>query len=334
MKIYYDARWIGDHGIGRFARVLDQRLDLPHLMIEGSPSSPFEPLRLLLVMLLRTSKNVCVFSPGYNAPLLLVRPYVFTILDLNHIDRAENSNFFKRLYYRLVMRRAARKAFRVLTISRFSRQRIIDWSGVDPMRIVNVSCGVDSCYNANVDPYKPGYPYLLCVSNRKSHKNEPRVLAAFGRAVINSDIRLIFTGQATDVLLDICCQYGVADRVVFVGRVPETDLPGLYRGALALVFPSLYEGFGLPVIEAMACGTPVLTSNTTSLPEVAGDAALLVDPLSVDQITLGVERLCTDAVLRAVLIERGLRQATKFNWEGVCDKVSATLHELHTSRQA
>lgn len=332
LKIFFDARWIGDHGIGRFARILDQHLGFPHLRIGGAPSSPFDPLRLLLAILFRTPRGACVFSPGYNAPLLVVRPYVFTILDLNHIDRPENSSPLKRLYYRFIMRRAARNAFRVLTISRFSLQRIVDWAGVDPQRVVNVGCGVDSCYHPGVQPYAPGFPYLLCVSNRKAHKNEPRVVEAFAQAVINPDIRLIFTGQANDVLLDLCRQYGVVDRVVFVGRVPEEDLPSLYRGALALVFPSLYEGFGLPVIEAMACGTPVLTSNTTSLPEVAGDAALLVDPLSVKEISAGIERMCTDNVLRETLQRKGFLQAARFPWSEVTAKVKAVLNDLENSR--
>lgn len=327
LTIFFDARWIGDHGIGRFARVLDQQLGLPHLPIEGSPSSPLDPLRLLLAMLL-TPKGTCVFSPGFNAPLFVVRPYVFTILDLNHIDRPENSNVFKRLYYRFVMRRAARNAFRVLTISDFSHGRIVDWAGVDPHRVVNVGCGVDSRYRPDVQPYAPGYPYLLCVSNRKAHKNEPRIVEAFARATISPDIRLVFTGHATEALLDLCHKFGVEQRVVFVGRVPEADLPGLYRGALAVVFPSLYEGFGLPVIESMACGTPVLTSNTTSLPEVAGDAALLVDPSSVTEISEGISRLCGDNALRETLQRRGFLQAAKFPWDAVAAKVQAVLNEL------
>jgi glycosyltransferase involved in cell wall biosynthesis len=326
--IFFDSRWIGNHGIGRFARVLDERLGLKHLAIGGSPSSPFDPLRLLFAMLFRTPKKAGVFSPGYNAPLFIVRPYVFSIMDLNHIDRPENSNFLKRLYYRFIMRRAARGAFRVLTISQFSMRRIVDWADVDPSRVNNVGCGVDACYHPDVPPYSPGYRYLLCVSNRKGHKNEPRVLEAFAKAAINPDIRLIFTGHANDVLASRCRQYGCEDRVVFVGRVAEEELPSLYRGAVALVFPSLYEGFGLPVVEAMACGTPVLTSNTTSLPEVAGDAALLVDPLSVDEIAAGIERLCTDIALRENLQRKGLLQAARFSWSDVAARVESVLAGL------
>lgn len=333
MKIYFDTRWIGDHGIGRFARELDQRLGLPHLRIGGSPASPFEPLRMLFVLLFRTHVGEFVFSPGYNAPLFLVRPYVITIMDLNHIDRPENSNPFKRLYYRFILRRCARNAFRVLTISQFSRQRIIDWAGIAPQCVVNVGCGVNACYQPNVEPYNPGYSYLLCVSNRKVHKNERRVMEAFARAGIDSAIKLVFTGYADDAIQKLCRHYDVENRIVFTGRVSEADLPGLYRGAIALVFPSLYEGFGLPAIEAMACGTPVLTSNTTSLPEVSGDAALLVDPLSIKEIAEGIERLCIDKALREDLRERGLRRAAIFSWDDVVLRVKAVLDELESCRK-
>jgi len=332
LNIFFDARWIGDHGIGRFARELDQRLRLPHLRIGGSPSSPFDPIRLLYAMWFSTAKAECVFSPGFNSPLFFVRQYIFTIHDLNHIDRAENSGFFKRLYYRLIMRRACHKAYCVLTVSEFSRQRIIAWAGIEPSRVISVGNGVDESYRPEVQPYAPGYDYLLCVSNRKAHKNEPRVLEAFARANIDPAIHLIFTGLANETLLNLCRQYGVETRVVFAGRVPENDLPSLYRGAVALVFPSLYEGFGLPVIEAMACGTPVLTSNTTSLPEVAGNAALLVDPLSVDEISEGIEQICTNNDLREMLQQKGLLQAAQYSWGKVVDKVGVVLKELENGR--
>jgi len=110
-------------------------------------------------------------------------------------------------------------------------------------------------------------------------------------------------------------QSGLTNRIFFVGPVAEGDLPALYGGALAFVFPSLYEGFGLPVLEAMACGTPAACSNVSSLPEVASDAALLFDPLDVESIALTLRRLVTDADLRADLRERGLRRAAHFSWE-------------------
>lgn len=327
MNIYFDHRWSGDHGIGRVSRMLDERLQLPHLDISGKPSSPLDPLRLLRSMI-NLPENSAVLSPGYNAPLFMARPYVFIIHDLNHIDRPENSSFLKRLYYRMIVRRACRHASSVLTVSEFSRQRIISWAQVPAERVVNIGNGVDDRYNPDVAPYKPGYRYLLCVGNRKAHKNEAMVLSAFARAQLDPAIGLIFTGQASEQLHMLCRQLGVEKRVVFMGRVPEENMPGLYRGALALIFPSLYEGFGLPLIEAMACGTPVLTSNAAALPEVAGDAAILVDPLSQEQVSAGIERLCSDMALRDALIDRGIRQARKFSWDAVAGIVQKVLADL------
>lgn len=324
MKIYFDIRWSGNHGIGRVSRVLEERLKLEYLEVSGNPASPFDPMRLLLAMLKLPSKCL-VFNPGYNAPFFLVRPYIFIIHDLNHIDRPENSNFLKKLYYRLVMRRACKSAFKVLTVSEFSRQRIIDWADVPESHVVNIGNGVDDSFSPTTPPFSPGYEYLLCVSNRKPHKNEKRLLVAFSQASIDVTIRIVFTGKATESLLQLCENLQIKDRVVFLGFIPDSCLPGLYRGALALLFPSLYEGFGLPVVEAMACGTPVVTSKTTSLPEVAGDAALLVDPLNTDEITQALERIVNDAALRAELTEKGLARARQFTWDDVVDKVKHVL---------
>jgi glycosyltransferase involved in cell wall biosynthesis len=120
----------------------------------------------------------------------------------------------------------------------------------------------------------------------------------------------------------------LAQRAHFAGHVAESLLPALYRGATALLFPSLYEGFGLPVVEAFACGLPVITSNTTSLPEVAGKAALLVDPLSVDDMAQAITRVVTDQILRATLRERGLVRAALFQWPLVVGRVQAVLRAV------
>lgn len=328
MKIYFDARWIGDHGIGRFARVVQQNFKMESIALIGKPTSALDPLRLLFFSLFKTRKNDCIFSPGFNAPLFFFRKFIFTVHDLNHVDRSENSSFLKRLYYSLILKRACRKAFRILTVSEFSRRRIADWAGVDIGRIVNVGNGVDASYNIDVTPYAPGYSYLLCISNRKDHKNEPRILEAFAQAQTDQTIHLVFTGRENAAMLALCDHFQVRQRVIFLGRVAEEDLPGLYRGAIALIFPSLYEGFGLPLIEAMACGTPVLTSTTTCLPEIAGDAAILVDPLSVTQIAAGIAQLCSNPALRANLREKGLQQGTKYSWDETVRKIDLVLKLL------
>jgi len=324
---FIDFRWAGDHGIGRVTRALDSRLNLTHLNIDGNPSSPLEPLRLFIAMT-KLHKDTVVFSPGYNVPLFVVRPYIFIIHDLNHIDRSENSNLMKKIYYYFIMRRACHKAFRVLTVSEFSRQRIISWAHVPDDRVVNIGNGVDASYCPNVIPCTPGYPYLLCVGNRKAHKNEARVLDAFVKSEIDSDIRLVFTGNPSEELMNMCKKLNICDRIIFIGHINEKDMPGLYRGAIALVFPSLYEGFGLPVVEAMACGTPVITSKTTSLPEVAGDAALLVEPTSIDEIMIAIEQVCKDTSLRQELSEKGLKRVKMFHWDDVAHKAKNVLNQI------
>ncbi|MGA2171358.1 MAG: glycosyltransferase family 1 protein [Terracidiphilus sp.] len=321
--IYADQRWIGGHGIGRFARHVLGGLDYCPVPLASHPAAPFDPWWLARALGNLTYHDL-FFSPGYNSPLFCAAPFVFTIHDLNHIDRPENSSPFKRVYYATVLKRACYRAAKILTVSEFSRARIIEWSGVPPEKVVNVRLGVDPEYHPGVAPYELPFPYLLCVSNRKRHKNEFRTVEAFARASLAAGIRLVFTGNPTPELFDCIEHNHVARRVHFVGMVPDAQLPSLYRSAEALVFASLYEGFGLPVLEAMACGTPVVTSNIGALQEVAGNAALLVDPTSMDQIATAMQLLVSDTSLRLQLREKGLAQAAQFSWAST----TARVHEL------
>jgi glycosyltransferase involved in cell wall biosynthesis len=222
------------------------------------------------------------------------------------------------------MKRACHRAARILTVSEFTRGQIIKWSGVPAEKVVNVGCGVDSAYQPEGEVYGLPFPYLLCVSNRKRHKNEFRLVEAFAKAGIDRQIHLVFTGKTTEDLARWIERQNVKSRVDFVGVVAESKMPSLYRGAKALVFPSLYEGFGLPVVEALACGIPVVTSNITAMPEVAGSAALLVDPISVEQIEMAVEKIVTDASVGEQFREKGVARAAQFSWESTRTRV----HEL------
>jgi glycosyltransferase involved in cell wall biosynthesis len=134
-------------------------------------------------------------------------------------------------------------------------------------------------------------------------------------------MHLVFTGGPTAELTDCIEHLHITQRVYFAGVVRETELPSLYRGAEALVFPSLYEGFGLPILEAMGCGTPVVTANVTAMPEVAGGAALLVDPTSVEQIARAMEQIVSDTTLRRQLRHKGLTRAAEFSWASTAARV-------------
>lgn len=326
LMIYADQRWIGNHGIGRFARHVLAGLNYRPVSLAGNPADPFDSW--VLAQALRSlDGHDFFFSPGYNTPLFCEAPFAFVIHDLSHIHCPENSSLFIRIYYATVMKRACCRAARILTVSEFTRQEILEWSGLPSERVVNVGCGVDEKYKPGEQSYGLPFPYLLCVSNRKRHKNEFRLIEAFAKASMGSEVHLVLTGEPTLELAKQIAANKMSSRVDFVGLVPDSKLPALYGGAEAMVFPSLYEGFGLPVLEAMACGTPVVTANTTAMPEVAGGAALLVSPTSVEQIAIGIERILSDKALRQELKHRGLRRAKEFSWERTATRV----HELLTS---
>jgi len=318
--IYADQRWIGDHGIGRFARHVLADLDYRPVALGGHPAAPLDAWRLARA-LSGLTRNDLFFSPGYNSPLFCTSPFVFTIHDLSHIYCPENSGPLIRLYYATVMKRACERALSILTVSEFTRMQIVEWSGVSAEKVFNVGCGVDPTYRPAENCHGLQFPYLLCVSNRKRHKNELRVVEAFAKADLPTGIHLVFTGGPTAELADRIERFQITQRVYFAGVVPETKLPSLYRCAEALVFPSLYEGFGLPILEAMGCGTPVVTANVTAMPEVAGGAALLVDPTSVEQIARAMGQIVSDTTLRQQLRNKGLTRSAEFSWASTAARV-------------
>jgi glycosyltransferase involved in cell wall biosynthesis len=324
--IYADQRWIGHHGIGRFARNVLADLDYRSISLSSNPAAPLDAWHLARALAKTTSADL-FFSPGYNTPLFCPAQFVFAIHDLSHVYCPENSSPLIRLYYATVMKRACHRAVKILTVSEFTRTQIAQWSGVSPSKIRNVSCGVDLIYRPGAEVYGLPFPYLLSVSNRKRHKNEFRMVAAFAKADLDPRIHLVFTGEPDAALTGCIKQHNVAQRVDFLGVVAEEKLPSLYRGAEGLMFISLYEGFGLPLLEAMACGTPTITSKVTAMPETAGGAALLVDPTSIEQMSEAIAQLVGDRGLRAQLRENGLRRASQFSWMSTRSKVHQVLEE-------
>ncbi|MBV6821023.1 glycosyltransferase family 4 protein [Rahnella sp. PD12R] len=327
VKILYDARWIGEHGIGRFANEVFERNN-GFIKIKSN-LKPTSPLDVVFITLYLAFNKGVYFSPGYNCPFLFLNRSIITIHDLNHIDIDHNSSFMKKLYYEWIMKRACRKSLKVLTVSNFSKKRICEWSGIESSKVIVVGNGVsDEFAHAKESEKNDQEEYILVVSNRKKHKNESRILSAFGKAAIPQSVKLVFTGNSTGEIEKEIESKGLQGRIVFKGRVENNELARLYQNSLFLLFPSLYEGFGLPVIEAMSSGTAVITSNTTSLPEVAGDAALLVDPESIEEISGAINNLYFNKNIRDELIEKGLKQAKKYSWATTSDKIKCFLNEL------
>jgi glycosyltransferase involved in cell wall biosynthesis len=323
--IHYDPRWSGPHGIGRFSDEVIARLpDARPLRAGVRKLSPLDPLATTLaVMGLRAG---VYFTPGFNPPLRCPVPFVFCIHDLIHLRFAAESTPARRAYYRLVVRPAARRAARVLTVSAHARGEILDWTGLPPERVEIVGNGVADAFRPDGPRHAPGYAYFLFVGRREPHKNVEGLLAAYAASHCRTAARLLFTGEPDAATQAAVRRHGLDAQVAYTGALTDEALAAHYRGALALAFPSLYEGFGIPIAEAMACGTPVLTSAATAIPETTGeDNALVVDPRHSEAIAAGLDRLAEDAALRAQLRERGLRRAGAFSWTRVAEKVADAL---------
>jgi glycosyltransferase involved in cell wall biosynthesis len=324
-QILADARWFGAHGIGRFAHNVLSRL--PHCIQLNSgprPLSLVDPLWLSYQIL--TRRPSVFFSPGFNPPALSTTPIVITIHDLAHIRVPAFATRSRRLYYELLVKPASNRAYRVVTVSEYSRREILKWTGLPEGSVVNVGNGVDPMFQPHGPRHEPGFPYILYVGAIRPHKNLSRLLSAFER--INCpDLHLILTGDKSPEIAAQVSGRKIESKVHFLGCVKDEDLPALYRGAICLILPSLIEGFGLPPVEAMACGTPVIVSHTTALPEVVGDAGLLVDPFEIDDIAAGMRRMLDDPDLREYFREAGLQRARLFCWDCVAQKVQRVVEE-------
>jgi glycosyltransferase involved in cell wall biosynthesis len=307
-----------------------------------------------------------LFIPAHVVPLgvpLRGLCTVVTVHDLGYLHVPDAHTRAQRLYLRLSTAWSARVAWRVIAISAATRDDLARFAGVPIEKVAVVHHGVaprfrpverpetvaavlrrygvvaDLQNRRTAEPPNRGAgmegipPYFLYVGTVQPRKNLVRLIEAYASLVHlqrPSPIpQLAIAGKRgwlTEAIERRTSELGVADQVRFTGYVADDDLPALLSGALAFVFPSLYEGFGMPVLEAMACGTPVLTSTTSALPEVAGDAALLVDPDSTAAIAAGLAQLTGDPALRDDLSARGRARAATFTWDSCADRTLAVLH--------
>lgn len=326
MRILADGRWSGNNGIGRVSAEILARLKNTDIITEGPKPLSFKNIFWLPAHLRQLKKSYDVFYiPGFMPVLSSPLPFVFSIYDLIHLYYPGRAAFLKKGFYNTYIKYGARKAHKIITTSEYSKKTIVEWANINPEKVVVITCGVSRDFAPEGRRYAPGYPYLLHVGNTKPHKNVPRLLKAFSTARIDKHIRLVLMGKPTNELNDLIQSLHLQERVVFSGILNEAELAEYYRGALAVLFPSLYEGFGLPVLEGMASGVPVLTSDATSLPEVAGDAAILIDPYRTESIADGIETIIHDTALRKTLIEKGLERAALFTWDKGASEVQDAL---------
>jgi glycosyltransferase involved in cell wall biosynthesis len=291
----------------------------------------------------RFGAEVALSMPGYIHPDVAALPNVLIVPDIQHEYHPEFFPLHELAERRRTYTASAKRAVHICAISEFTRQTLIERLGIPPDRVTTTYPAADPVFQPDsprrhdsfrvVEKYglKSG-EYLLFPGNTWPHKNHRsavqalRVLSeAYGLEPV-----LVCTGSpkaAHDELRAQIRDLRLVGRVRFLGYCPMEDMPGLYEGAAALVFPSLFEGFGIPLLEAMWCDCPVVCSNLASLPEIAGDAALLVDPGSPEALAHAVSRVLTDGELRRALIERGRRRVEHFSWARFVSEVVRILRE-------
>lgn len=276
-----------------------------------------------------------LWSPCNTGPISVSRQVV-TIHDASTLDHPEWFSSQFAALYRLLLPSLAKAVTKIITVSEFSKDRLISGTSVQPDKIVVVYNGVDPRFRP-VDPDRITSlreklalhkVYILVVGSLEPRKNLRRLLEAWKQVASEfRHIELVVAGRMDPRLYRNTGFTELPPGVRQIGYVDDGDLPALYSGALAFVYPSIYEGFGLPILEAMACGTPVITSNNTSLVEIASGAAELVDPFEAESIAGGIHTVVSDASCRESLIQKGLQRASMFTWEKAAEETWGVLEE-------
>lgn len=291
------------------------------------------PIYTLLEQLLipRASRHCDLLHiPHFNAPLLHRGPLIVSIMDLIHLKSPAYRRKWSTFVYAWPMLHAvARKADHIVTVSDFSKNQIIETLRVPESKVTVIPCGVGKEFTAGLSRTECRrltsslgipFPFILYVGNLKPHKNVKTLLLAFaqmrkGRKMPHSLVLVANDERWKPAIVQECLKLGIAEAIVFAPQVSQSWLPFVYGAADLLVMPSMIEGFGLPVVEAMACGTPVVASSAASLPEVGGEAVLYFDPHSVEELAAQMERLLQSEELQASLSNSGIRRAKQFSWE-------------------
>lgn len=287
----------------------------------------WQRLRIPLPVELVTGPVDIFYSPDFVLPPSRARYKFLTVHDFSYVRVPECHYPGNLLYLNSAVPRAVKQADLILADSNSTKNDLVEIYRVPPERIRTLYSGVERNFRPVTDvnesarvraKYNLTRPFILSVGTLEPRKNYQRLIQAFAQMGAGPDCELLIAGGKGwlfDPILAAPARFGVSERVRFLGFVPDEDLPALYSLTRLFVYPSLYEGFGLPVLEAMVCGAPTVTANNSSLPEVAGDACLLVDARNVDELTTTMEKGLVQEELRQTMREKGFAQAKKFSWE-------------------
>jgi glycosyltransferase involved in cell wall biosynthesis len=293
------------------------------------PHTPLIRIPVTLAAELR-KRPVDVLHVQFTAPPFSPCPVVVSVHDLSFEHLPQTFNRRSRTQLRLTVRHSVKRAARILTLSEHTRRDMIETYGTSPERITAIPLAAPSYFGRVREKrelqrvrhiYGIEGDYILCVSSIQPRKNLPRLVRAYeslrNKRGPGKLPKLVLVGKCAwlyDETLRSIEEGRMKDSIILTGYVPQSDLPALYSGSICFVYPSYFEGFGLPPLEAMKCGTPVIAGNRTSLPEVVGDAGILVDPFDVDAIAAAIERLIDETDLRQQLSVKGVARSRLFDW--------------------
>ena len=362
MRIGFLGRCLGHSGgIGRYARSLLDALarvstDELVLLCNRPPAAPPANVRVVcrersgvasilaweqleVPRIARAEGLDLLYSPDFVVPAAWRGPAVVTVHDVSYALLRRSAGLRAMLYYGAFARGSARRAGRVLTVSEFSKRAICRLFGLAPGKVAVARPAADAIFRVreqgevrrSCEELRLAGGYVLYVGLLGGWKNLARLLRAFAGARGIGDILLVLAGKScadTPGILREAARLGLGQRLRVLQDVPDAALPLLYNGARAFVFPSLYEGFGLPPIEAMACGVPVICSNAGALPETTAGAAWLVDPRDTEALSRAIETVLGDDALRKRMIDAGLRRAAQLSWEACARTVLRVFHEV------
>ncbi len=278
------------------------------------------------------------FSPGHVVSGLCPVPIVMTIHDTYYAYYPENVPKFELFIWQILNRFSAKKADKIITVSESAKKDIIKAFKVKEEKVYVTYEASEGCFHPNYGKeeiaavkrkYGLGEKYLLSVAIMRSNKNIERLLEAFNILKTQNRIehQLVLVGTISQPFKDL-----KQKDVILTGYVPHDELPLLYCGASLLVYPSFFEGFGLPALESMACGTPVVASNVTALPEIIGEAGLLFDPFNPEEMASTIYRILSDNVLKDELIKKGLQRVKEFSWQQTAKQTLSVFESVSQRR--
>jgi glycosyltransferase involved in cell wall biosynthesis len=282
------------------------------------------------------------FSPYYKKPWSLKCKSIITVNDLNPLFN-ENSSFWYRIYFKKIIKRSLDSVDFVLVLSTYVKEQILKFFGIDKSKIIVNSAAVDNIsfhrirneasFRVVLEKYGIESDYILYIGNLMPHKNVSSLIKAYSELSedIKNKYKLVIGGSKNWTyrqLVKLVDRLGLVNNVIFTGFIFNDDLIYLYNAASLFVFPSFKEGFGLPPLEAMACGVPVIASNVTSLPEVIGDAGILVNPYNIQELAKAISVVLTQEYLRRSLIEKGLERANRFSIEKMGSRILEIFEKL------